>query len=85
MAARDIVISYSIFQTLFNAPVLEGREEVENFVKRFAGKWQDREMTIQCSGSVRIFRCSRRLRRPLRRASRRTAMKMMPAVIMGYR
>jgi len=44
--AEDIALSYPIFQTLFNSPVIEGQKEIENFIVRFSTKWKDQEITI---------------------------------------
>jgi hypothetical protein len=47
LAAEDIVLSYPIFQTLFNSPVIAGKEAVTKFIERFSTKWKDPEITIE--------------------------------------
>ncbi len=47
LAAKDITLSYPIFQTLFNSPVIIGQEAVTKFVERFSTKWKDTEITIE--------------------------------------
>lgn len=46
-AAEDIVVSYPIFQTLFNSPVVVGKEAVQNFAERFSTKWKEPEITVE--------------------------------------
>jgi len=45
-AADDIVISYPIFQTLFNSPIIKGRNAVVNFINRFSTKWKEPKITV---------------------------------------
>jgi len=46
LGSPDISISYPIFQELFNAPVIRGRDRVERFAAEFCTRWQDAEFTI---------------------------------------
>ncbi len=36
IAAKNIEISYPIFERIFGTPVIKGRDSVKNFVKHFA-------------------------------------------------
>lgn len=47
LAAKNIVISYPIFQELFDSPVIAGKQAVSGFVERFGRKWQDPVITIE--------------------------------------
>jgi hypothetical protein len=47
LGVHDIALSYPIFQTLFNSPVVIGHDAVTNFVERFSTKWKDTEITIE--------------------------------------
>lgn len=46
LAAPDIVVSYPIFQELFNTPVIKGREATKEFARGFAQRWADASVTI---------------------------------------
>ena len=46
LAGEDIVISYPIFQKLFDAPALRGRNAVMDFATGFCSRWTDAEITI---------------------------------------
>jgi len=46
LAAADIVISYPIFQKIYDAPSIRGHEAVRNFVAHFASQWADCRLTI---------------------------------------
>jgi len=39
-------MSYPIFQTLFNSPVIKGHDSVTNFINRFSTKWKDPKITV---------------------------------------
>lgn len=45
-AADNIVISYPIFQTLFNSPVIEGHDSAVQFISRFSTKWKNPKITV---------------------------------------
>ncbi|MGB0714903.1 MAG: nuclear transport factor 2 family protein [Phycisphaerae bacterium] len=46
LTADDVVVSYPVFQRVFNKPALEGRQDVAAFSRRFSSRWADREITI---------------------------------------
>lgn len=46
LAGDDIVISYPIFQTLFQKPGIRGREAVRDFATGFCGRWADAQVTV---------------------------------------
>ncbi len=46
LAADDIVISYPIFEKLFNTPALRGREVVKDFASGLCSRWTDAQITI---------------------------------------
>jgi ketosteroid isomerase-like protein len=46
LAGRDIVISYPIFQTLYQTPAIRGRQAVKRFASSFCSKWADAQFTI---------------------------------------
>lgn len=46
LASDDIVISYPIFQKLFNKPAIRGREAVKQFAVGFGSRWKDTQVTI---------------------------------------
>lgn len=46
LASEKIVISYPIFDKLFNSPVIRGRDAVKTFVIHFGRKWTDQKVTI---------------------------------------
>lgn len=46
LGAEDIIISYPIFQELFDAPAIRGRDRVEQFATGFCSRWKDAEVTI---------------------------------------
>ena len=46
LAGPDIVVSYPIFQELFNTPALRGRVAVRDFASGFGQRWVDARITI---------------------------------------
>jgi hypothetical protein len=46
LGGDDIVISYPIFQNLFDTPAIRGREAVEQFATGFCNRWKDAQITI---------------------------------------
>lgn len=46
LADDDIVVSYPIFETVFGAPVIRGRDAARRFAIRFAQRWTEPDMTI---------------------------------------
>ena len=46
LAADSIIISYPIFEKIFGAPVIRGKDSVKNFVEHFCGKWKDAQFTF---------------------------------------
>jgi len=46
LAAEDIVISYPVFQEIFGAPGIRGRDAVKKFVIGFSQRWADPQVTI---------------------------------------
>lgn len=46
LAATDIVVTYPIFEDLFGAPVLRGRDAVKAFADHFCRKWADAELVF---------------------------------------
>lgn len=46
LAAPDIVISYPIFQEIFDTPAIRGRDAVTEFARRFASRWEDARITV---------------------------------------
>jgi len=46
LAADDVVISYPIFQELFDKPAIEGRQAVIDFAAGFCKRWADAQITI---------------------------------------
>lgn len=46
LADKDIVVSYPIFQTVYNAPAIHGREAVKRFATHFCSRWTDAQFTI---------------------------------------
>ncbi len=46
LAGDDIVVSYPIFEKLFNAPAIRGREAVNNFATGFCSRWADAQITF---------------------------------------
>jgi hypothetical protein len=46
LASDKIVISYPIFEKLFNKPAIRGREDVKAFVVRFGRRWTEQKVTF---------------------------------------
>lgn len=46
LAARDVAVSYPIFETVYGKPAIRGREEVRAFVTRFCRRWTDAVVVI---------------------------------------
>ncbi len=46
LGGDDILISYPIFEDLFDTPAIRGRESVEQFATGFCSRWKDAEITI---------------------------------------
>lgn len=46
LASEDIVISYSIFKTLYAKSAIAGRDSVKKFIAGFNSKWTDTKVTI---------------------------------------
>jgi predicted SnoaL-like aldol condensation-catalyzing enzyme len=46
LADDRIVVSYPIFQELFNKPAISGKKAVKNFATGFCKKWSDPEVTV---------------------------------------
>jgi hypothetical protein len=46
LAAKDIVISYPIFQKLFGKPALRGKEAAKGFASGFSQRWTETEVTF---------------------------------------
>lgn len=46
LASEEIVISYPIFETLFNKPGIRGRDAVHVFADNFCKKWSEAQVTI---------------------------------------
>ncbi len=46
LASEDIVVSYPIFEQLFNTPSLRGRAAVKKFATGFCSRWEEAQITI---------------------------------------
>lgn len=46
LAAADIVVSYPIFQSLYNSPTIRGRKAVKDLSANFCKTWTDAQVTI---------------------------------------
>ena len=46
LASDDIVVSYPIFERLFNTPAIRGQEAVKEFATGFCNRWTDAQITI---------------------------------------
>lgn len=46
-AAPDIVLSYPVFEKIFGAPQLQGRDAVKKFIKGFSKRWVDATVTVR--------------------------------------
>jgi hypothetical protein len=46
LASDSVLISYPIFEELFNTPTIRGRENVEEFAVGFCSRWKDAQITI---------------------------------------
>ena len=46
LASPDIVVSYPIFEELFAAPSIRGRDAVRDFAAGFGERWIDAEVTV---------------------------------------
>ncbi len=46
LAGDDIVVSYPIFEKLYNTKAIRGRQAVRDFAERFCEKWKDAKFTI---------------------------------------
>ncbi len=51
LAGDDVVISYPIFETLFDRPGIRGRDAVRGFATNFCKKWTNAQVTIHDSVS----------------------------------
>ncbi|MHC4090927.1 MAG: nuclear transport factor 2 family protein [Planctomycetota bacterium] len=47
LGADSILISYPIFEDLFNTPAIRGRENVEEFARGFCSRWKNAQITIR--------------------------------------
>lgn len=46
LASDDIVISYPIFEELFGAPAIRGRDSAREFAIRFSSRWAESQLII---------------------------------------
>jgi len=46
LAADSVVLSWPIFEELFNTPAIRGRANVEEFARGFCSRWEDAEITF---------------------------------------
>ena len=46
LAAPEIVVSYPVFEEIFDSASIRGRQAVRDFAAGFAKRWIDRELTI---------------------------------------
>ncbi len=46
LAAEDIVVTYPVFEELFGAPAIRGREALKQFVAGFCERWTEGEVDI---------------------------------------
>lgn len=46
LAADDVVVSYPVFQTLFDVSAIRGRDAVEEFATQFCSEWKEAEIEI---------------------------------------
>jgi hypothetical protein len=46
LAGDDVVVSYPIFESLFDAPAIRGRKAVKDFATGFCDRWADAQTTI---------------------------------------
>lgn len=46
LASAEIVMSYPVFERLFNSPVLQGREAVKAFAVGFSSRWDEVQITV---------------------------------------
>ncbi len=46
LASDSIVVSYPIFQKLFDSPVIKGKEAVKKFASGFCKRWSNPQITI---------------------------------------
>ncbi|MGA8263291.1 MAG: nuclear transport factor 2 family protein [Ignavibacteriaceae bacterium] len=46
LAADSIIISYPIFEKLFNTPAIRGKEAVRHFVSHFCSRWKEPKYTF---------------------------------------
>jgi hypothetical protein len=46
LAGDDIVVSYPVFEKLFNTPAIRGREAVKEFAIGFCKRWTDAQIII---------------------------------------
>ena len=45
-AAADVAVSYPVFETLFQTPVIRGREAVKEFSAGFCTRWEDPRVAV---------------------------------------
>jgi len=62
-AADGVEVSYPIFESLFETPVIRGREAVKQFSEGFCSRWIDPEITVheavvQADRVVLLWECS---------------------------
>ncbi|TFG72044.1 MAG: hypothetical protein E4H27_03395 [Anaerolineales bacterium] len=46
LAADSVVVSYPIFERLYNTSALRGRKAVRDFAERFCSRWSDAQFTF---------------------------------------
>lgn len=46
LGAESVVVSYPIFQELFNTAAIRGNEDVEQFATGFCSRWKEAEVTV---------------------------------------
>lgn len=46
LAADSVVVSYPIFEQLFNTAAIRGNEDVEQFATGFCSRWKEAEITV---------------------------------------
>ncbi len=49
LAGDDIVLSYPVFEEMYNTPAFHGREEVRRFADGFCSRWRDSQITLHDS------------------------------------
>lgn len=46
LAADSVVVSYPVFEQLFNIAAIRGNEDVEQFATGFCSRWKEAEVTV---------------------------------------